>query len=406
MKQSRQRAIALGLVLGLAFGLATAASGSTRALAVASALEPIGTIFLNLVRMVVIPLVVATVFTGVVRLADPRHLGKLGAMTLAFFWSTTLIAIVLGMVVMKLVLPLAPPTVAPAVAARALDKLPTLTDFLVGLVPVNPVAAAAQGSLLPLIVFTVCFGAAASALARDSREQLVVLAESVTDAMVQLVQWVLWTAPVGVFALAAALTARSGWSMLQNLAVFIGGVLAALVLFVAVVYVPAVRYLGGVAPMRFLRACVSPAAMALSTTSSAASLPALFESASELGLSPNVSGFVLSLGSAINRTGSALFQGAAVIFLAAIYHVPIAPAALVGATLAIFLVAQSVAGVPSAGVVALAPVLSSLGIPLDGLAILLGVDRIPDMARTATQVTGHLAAATVVERFAPVREDR
>jgi Na+/H+-dicarboxylate symporter len=192
--------------------------------------------------------------------------------------------------------------------------------------------------------------------------------------------------------------------MLHSLAVFIGAVLVGLVVFFAAVYVPAARLLGGIEVSRFLKACVAPVGLAFSTTSSAASLPALFDSAAELELSPEVSSFVLSLGSGINRTGSALFQGAAIVYLAFAYHVPLAPAALGGAVFTIFLLSQTVAGVPSAGIVTLAPVLGSLGVPVSGLALLLGVDRIPDMARTATQVTGHLVTATVVDRFATARE--
>jgi DAACS family dicarboxylate/amino acid:cation (Na+ or H+) symporter len=188
--------------------------------------------------------------------------------------------------------------------------------------------------------------------------------------------------------------------MLQNLALFVGAVLAGLAAFYAVVYLPAVRFLGGTSPVRFSRACVAPVALAMATTSSAATLPALFESAARLGLSRSVSSFVLSLGAAINRTGSALFQGAAIVFLASIYHVTLTPAAVGGAILATFLMSQTVAGVPSAGIMTLAPALGSLGIPLTGLTLLFGVDRIPDMVRTATQVTGHLATAVVVERFA------
>src|SRR5215212_7957514 len=218
--------------------------------------------------------------------------------------------------------------------------------------------------------------------------------------MIRLVHWILWVAPVGVFALAASLTARSGWSMLQNLAIFITGVLIGLAVFFVVVYLNGVRFFGRVSVERYLKACLAPAAIAFSTTSSAASLPALFESAAALGLSPAASGFVLSLGAAINRAGSALFQGAALVFLARIYGVSISPAALGSAVFTILLISQTVASVPSASVITLAPVLASMGIPVSALAILLGVDRIPDMARTATQVTGHLVAAAVAERFA------
>jgi Na+/H+-dicarboxylate symporter len=303
------------------------------------------------------------------------------------------------MAMMKLLLPLAPPTVPPGEPATIPEKLPGTIDFLLGLIPSNPIDAAAKGALLPLIVFVVLFGAAAATLAPDAKQRLVDIADAVAHAMIRLVHWILWVAPIGVFALAASLTARSGWSMLQNLAIFIAGVLVGLAVFYVLVYLNAVRFLARLPVPRYLKACLAPAAIAFSTTSSAASLPALFESAAALGLPPESSGFVLSLGAAINRAGSALFQGAALVFLAHIYGISLSPAVLGSSVFAILLISQTVASVPSAGVITLAPVIGSVGIPTSALAILLGVDRIPDMARTATQVTGHLAAAAVAERY-------
>jgi Na+/H+-dicarboxylate symporter len=388
----------VGLILGLAFGLVASATGSSTLISIATGVEPLGTIFVNLIRMVVVPLVVTTVFTGVVRLGDPKHLGQIGAIALGFFWSTTLVAIVIGMGVMKLLLPFAPPTVPPAAEQRALEKLPGTVDFIMGLIPTNIVEVAARGALLPLIVFAVLFGAAAITLKEDVRSRLTGFADAVTQTLIRLVYWILWIAPIGVFALAAGVAARSGWSMLQNLAIFVGGVIGGLLIFFFTFYLPVICYFGKISPGRYLKACVAPVAIAFSTTSSAAALPTLFESAADLGLAPEASGFVLSLGAAINRVGSALFQGAAIMFLAALYDVTIPPAALGGAIFATFLVSQTVASVPSASIVTLAPALGTLGIPLAGLGVLFGVDRIPDMFRTSTQAAGHLGAAIIADR--------
>jgi Na+/H+-dicarboxylate symporter len=393
------RRIALGLVFGLAFGLLAAATGSRSLLGIAKGLEPVGAVFGNLVRMVVVPLVAATVFTGVARLGDLRQLGRLGLVTMTFFWSTLLIAIVTGMAVMSLFVPLLPVGAMPADTVSAAERLPTTADFVVSLVPSNVVDAAAKGALLPMIVFVAIFGAAAGAMPHEPRQRLVDFFDAVTRAMIVVVHWALVVAPIGVFALSASATAAFGWAMLKSLALLVAATLVGLVAFYSLVYVPAVKFIGGIPASRFLKACVGPVSLAFATTSSAATLPALYESAAALGLSESVSSFVLSLGSAINRTGSALFQGAAVVFFAAVYGVPLSTSALVGAVLTIFVIAQTVAGVPSAGVVTLAPALTTMGIPVGGLPLLLGIDRLPDMVRTATQVTGHLAAAAVVERI-------
>ncbi len=278
--------------------------------------------------------------------------------------------------------------------------MPGVIDFLVGLIPSNPFQAATEGALLPLIVFVVLFAAAAGALPEKQRDSLIGLANAVADALIKLVHWILWLAPVGVFALAAPVTARAGWAMLQSLIAFILAVLVALLAFVALVYVPAVRMLGRMPAGSFLKGCVSPQVIAAATTSSAATVPAMLEAAdAELRVSRAVSGFVIPLGAGLGRAGSAVFQGACVVFLAWLYGVSLAVSGIGGAVLATFIVSFTVPGIPGGSILSLAPALGTVGIPLDGMAVLLGVDRIPDMARTATNVTGTLAATVVVDRL-------
>jgi Na+/H+-dicarboxylate symporter len=279
-------------------------------------------------------------------------------------------------------------------------------DFLVGLVPANAFQAAAEGALLPLIVCTVLFGAAAATLPLEQKRRLLDLAEATTGALVKLVHWILWTAPLGVFGLAAPVAADTGLGLLRSLGVFVGAVLVGLAIFTALVYVPAARFWGGLTPGRFLLASLPPATIGFSTTSSIASLPALFEATEgSLRLPRAVTGFVLPLAATLNRAGSSLFQGAAVVLLAHLYGGAIPPAALAGGVLALFLTAFTIAAVPSASIMTLPPALVAMGVPLDGLGILLGIDRIPDMLRTAVSVTGDVALCAALrggaERNAP-----
>ncbi len=400
-----QVAIALGLVAGLVFGLLAALTGSQALLALAEGIAPLGTAFVNLFRMVVIPLVATTVFTGVAALGDPKKLGKIGGSTILVFWSTTLVAIVIGIVTMKLALAIAPVNAQFPAGEDVARELPGAVDFLLGLIPANPFEAAASGALLPLVVFVVLFGAAAGALPDEQRAPLLALAEAITAALIRLVHWILWTAPVGVFALAAPMVASSGWAMLQSLAVFILAVAVGLTVFVAAVYMPLVVVLGGINSGRFVRALIGPVAIGAGATSSAAALPAMLDNAQqELGVSQAVAGLVLSLGAAINRAGSALFQSTAIIFLAAMYDVQIPLASMAGVVIATFLVSLTVAGVPSASLVTLAPAMDTAGVPLAGIGVLFGVDRIPDMLRTAVNITGHMTTTVVIESLA--RESR
>jgi Na+/H+-dicarboxylate symporter len=395
-------AIALGLVTGLLLGLAAAVTESPVLMAIAQGVEPIGTAFVNLLKMVVIPLVTSVVFVGVGRLGDLKKLGRMGAVTLGFFAATTVISVLLGMGVMQLLLPFASDAAAQAVEAGGATApvLPGFLEFLLGLIPSNPFAAAAEGALLPLVLFTVLVAAAAGALGSDDRERLLSLGNAVAAALIKLVHWLMLLAPVGVFALAAPVTARAGWAMLQTLAIFVIAVLAGQLIFVATIYLPAVRVLGRMSVRRFLRGCVTPQIIAASTTSSPATVPAMLEAAEdELGIGQPVAGFVISLGAALGRAGAALFQGAGVVFLAWLYGVPLPLAGIGGALLATFIVSFTVPSIPGGSVLSLAPALGTIGIPLDGMAVLLGVDRIPDMARTATNVTGTLAITVIVERM-------
>jgi proton glutamate symport protein len=395
---TRNLAIVVGLGLGLGLGVLAAATGTPLLLDVAHGVAPLGTVFLSLVKMVVLPLVGTTLFTGIATLGDLRQLGRLGTRTLGFIWGTTLIAVLIGMAVTAAALPLAgtQALTLPTVGVQP-PHVPSVVDFLVGLVPANAFQAAAEGALLPVIVCVALFGAAAGSLPPEQKRRLLDLAEAATGALVKLVHWILWTAPLGVFGLAAPVAADMGLALLRSLGVFVGAVLAGLAIFTALVYVPAARIWGGLAPARFLRASLPPATIGFSTTSSIASLPALFEATEgTLHLPRAVTGFVLPLAAALNRAGSGLFQGCAVVFLADLYGQHLSVTSLGGAVLATFLVALTVGSVPSAAVMTLPPALSAVGVPVDGLGILLGIDRIPDMFRTAVNVTGDVALCAAV----------
>ena len=392
--------IALGLALGLGTGLLAAATGSEVLAAIAAGSAPLGTAFMNAIRMVVIPLVMAVIFNGVARLGDPRKLGKLGGFTLGFFWITVLPAIVIGMGTMWFALRFAPDMAAPAVEALQPAELPSFVDFLVSLIPSNPFAAASNGQLLPLIVFTVLFAAATGALSEQHRTTLVTLADAVSEALIKLVWWILWLAPIGVFGLAAPVTAQLGWGLVQSLAIFVLSVIVALAIYITLVYLPLLGFVARVSPVKFVAATFGAASLAFSTTSTVAALPVtLEETKGNLGVSDPVADLVLPLGASLYRAGSALFQGAAVVFLAHLFEVPFPMTAVGGAILATFLVSLTVAPVPSSGVMTLAPALDVVGVPMSGLAILLGIDRIPDMFRSTTNLLGQITASVLVDRW-------
>src|SRR3989441_7481512 len=393
--------MALGLAAGLALGLAAVLTHSPLLLAATRWLRPLGTLFLNLLSMVVIPLVGAAVFAGIAGLGDLRRVGRLGVRTLGFFWGTTLAAIVIGFGVAALFLPLAAITPEQQAALRlaaaadsgfarhAAEQLPTGARFIVELIPANPVRAAVDGNLLPVIVFTTIFAVAAAALPDDKRRTLTDLADVATQALIRIVHWVLLVAPLGILALVAGAVAQHGWALVKTMAVFVLAVIAGLALFIAVVLLPAVVLVARLGAGRFLRAIRAAMLMGFSTTSSLAALPVMLDAAeNDLRISRAVASFALPLGASINRSGSALFQAVAVLFVAQLYGAGLGLGDMFQAGAAVFLASLTLAHVPSASIVSLAPAVTATGLPPPGLTPLPGLHPIPRKVRTIANVLG------------------
>ena len=408
----------IGLIAGLVLGLVAAALAEHQHPALANvlnAIQPIGSIFKNLLSMVAIPLVATALFAGIAKLGELRTLGRLVGRTLAFFWTTSIIAIALGFAIGSLMIPgsAVSPEKQAVLQARATDPaaiqtatatIPTGLDFIVQLVPSNPFKAAADGNLLPVIVFVTIFAIAAATLPVERRTPLINMADAVTDALIRIVRWVLVIAPIGIFALVAPTAAQYGWEVVRAMLWFIAAVIIGLLVFIAAVYLPSVALLARLAPLRFLRAAYPSMFMGFSATTSMAALPNMLDAADkDLNLPRPVSGFVLPLGASINRAGSALFQAIAVLFIARLYGIPFGFGHMLQAGVAVFLASLTVAAVPSGGVISLFPAFQATGLPIAGLSILMGLDRISDMFRTMTNVTGHLATAVVVSPRDPAK---
>lgn len=404
--------IGIGLLAGIALGILAYWQnkiGHPQLAGAVLAIRPAGTLFLNLLSMVVIPLVATALFSGIAKLGDLRTVGRLVVRTLAYFWATSVVAIALGFLVGSLLLPRAAVTagqqgaVSAAAGAdtttiqRAAENIPTGVQFLPQLVPANPFKAAADGNLLPVIVFVTIFGIAAATLSPEKRTPLTNITDAVTEALIRIVHWVLVLAPIGIFALVAPIVTQFGWKLLVAMAGFIAAVIVGTLLFIAVVYLPSVAVIAKLAPLRFLRAAFPSMLMGFSTTSSMAALPTMFDAADkDLQIPRSVAGFVLPLGASVNRAGSALYQAIAVLFIARLYGIPFGFPQMLAAAAAVFLASLTVAAVPSGSVISLLPAFQATGLPLSGISILLGLDRVADMFRTMTNVTGHVASAVVV----------
>jgi len=398
------------LVAGFVLGSIAAASGSPGVLRVVAIIEPLGTLWVNAIRMTVVPLVVAVLITGVVTGLGSQSLGRLGARALVTF----AVLLVLGGLI---ALAIAPPLLArlpltPDVAARlqasatsaasstttAVQQLPSLTQRIVETIPANPIRAAADGAMLPLVIFTLVLALAIARLAPPLRDSIVGFFSGVSDAMLVIVGWVLAAAPVGVFALSLSVAARTGIQAAGALLFYIVVLSATLLLVTAMLYIPVLVF-GRVSLRSFAIAALPAQAVAMSSRSSLAALPAMLrETRDRLLLPPVATSFALPLAVSVLRMNVPPRWVISAVFLGQLYGVTVGFTALVWVLITAVLISFSVPGIPGASLFILAPVLVSLGLPPEGVGLLIAVDTIPDMFNTLANVTGHMASTTVIAR--------
>ena len=406
--------ILIGLAGGVAAGLIANLADIAWLRSALVGIEPIGTIFIRLIMMIVVPLVVASIILGTASLGDISKLGRLGGKTVGIYLTTTAIAVTIGILLSNTVKPgsrIDPATrdqLSAAFSEEAASRMtlaaekPSVRQTIERMVPTNVVGAAANGELLPLIIFSLIFGAAVTLIAKDRRDSILMFFNAVNDTVMVIIDWVMRLAPYAVFALVGAVVARFGMDLLRSLLVYSLVVVGGLLLHVLGTYASLVRFVAKINPIEFFRKIAEAPLVAFSTSSSSATLPVTMEQAEEnVGISKQVSSFVLPIGATINMDGTALYQAVAVMFIAQIYGVPLGIGDQLTIVLTATLASVGAAGVPSAGIVTLILVLQSVGLGTQaqaGIALILGVDRILDMIRTAVNVTGDLTVATVIAR--------
>jgi Na+/H+-dicarboxylate symporter len=372
-------------------------------------ISPLGDLFMRLIKMVIVPLVFASLLVGVAGLGDIRKLGRLGSRTLALYIMTTAAAVSIGLMLAHIIQPgnyVAEKDRAALVASfesaadskmDAAANAPTFVENVLNIIPSNPVESLSSGNMLQIIFFAFIFGIALTMLDTKRSTQVITLMDTVQHAMILIIHMVMAVAPYGVAALIAEVVGQSGVSILSALAVYAITVVIGLACLATFVYGGLVRVLAKLPFIEFLKAARPAQLIAFSTSSSSATLPITLECAEEnLGISKSVSSFVIPLGSTVNMDGTALYQGVAALFIAQVFQVDLT----LGDELAIVFAATAAsigaAGVPGAGMITLAMVLTSAGIPAVGVALILGVDRILDMFPTAVNVTGDLAVTAVM----------
>ncbi len=373
--------------------------------------EPIGRMWLNALIMVVVPLIISTLAVGVAGLGSLRRLGRIGVVTMMSFMSLTLISTVLGLAAVNLVKP--GDGLEPELTERLIETYQGQTegamglaegalsmDLLIRIIPRNPIQAAADGEMLAIIFFALMLGVALTMLPAEKGAPMLRFLESLGHVTVAIIGLVMVVAPLGVFCLIFSVTARFGFEILFNLMKYVGTVVGTLGLFVIVVYPLILKFVARRNPLEFLLKARVAVLTAFSTSSSSATLPTSLRVAQEnLGISRGVAGFVLPLGATLNMDGTALFEGITVLFIAQVFGADLSLGAQAVVVLMSVITSIGVAGIPGGSIPILMMVLSMVGVPVEGIAIVLGVDRILDMCRTTVNVTGDLVCTAVVERF-------
>lgn len=393
MSSGKKLGLAWQMMIGLVVGIIVGAMVDTQF--AQTWFKPLGDLFIRLIRMVVVPLVIATIIAGAAGISDTSKLGRVALKTLLIYAITTAISVAVGLIFASVI----QPGVGLDLSTEGLKAKeivpPPLVDTLLNIVPINPIEAMAKGSMLQIIFFAVMFGFALSALGERAKPVLNFF-EVVGDTMIRVTGTVMRFAPIGVFGLIAFTVSRHGLSVLLPLGSLILSSFLATVFFVCVVLLPMVRIFSKIPVMKFVKGIFEPWLVAFTTCSSAAALPANLDSTRRLGATKAISSFSIPLGNTINMIGTAIYMGVCAVFAAEVFGIPMDMTTKLTVVVMGVLAAVGTAGVPGAGLIMTTIVFTQIGIPLEAVALIAGVDRILDMIRTSINVVGDAASAVVV----------
>lgn len=400
--------ILLALVLGIALGSVLHYQSDEREWLITNLLSPAGDIFIHLIKMIVVPIVISTLVVGIAGVGDAKQLGRIGAKTILYFEVITTVAIILGITLANVFQPghgidmsqLASVDISKYqhTAEDVQSHAHGLMGTILSLVPTNIVASMAKGEMLPIIFFSVLFGLGLSSLPATHREPLVTVFRSISETMFKVTHMVMRYAPIGVFALIAVTVANFGFASLWPLLKLVLLVYFA-ILFFALIVLGAVARLCGLRVWILIRILKDELILAFSTASSESVLPRIIEKMEAYGAPASITSFVVPTGYSFNLDGSTLYQSIAAIFIAQLYGIELSIGQEIILVLTLMVTSKGIAGVPGVSFVVLLATLGSVGIPLEGLAFIAGVDRILDMARTALNVVGNALAVLVIAKW-------
>jgi Na+/H+-dicarboxylate symporter len=404
--------ILVAMALGVVLGLLVDDSGHLLGLPLVTFGSFLGTAFLNLLKMLVVPLVVSSIVIGVAGMGSARDLGRLGGVSLIFYLLTTLIAIFIALVVVNFVQPgivdgqparelLALHMDAASVGANVQSQAGrSLGDILLGMIPTNIFAAAAEGKIVGLLLFSLLFGFFIHQLPDAQRDFMTRFWDSLFQVMMRMTEWVMRLAPIGVLGLTLKVTAEAGLDAARPLLMFGLCVVVSLVIYAFLALPALLAAVARVRPWALFPAMAPALLTAFSTASSSATLPVTLDCVQKrAGVSPRIAGFVLPLGTSINHAGSALYECAAALFIAQAYGLHLSVTTQVTVVLLALITSMGIAGIPAASLVAITVILTAVGLPAEAIGVLLVLDRLLDMARTSVNVLADSACTVIVARL-------
>ena len=363
-------------------------------------IKPIGTIYINLLKFLVVPVVLFSIADGVISLNDLKRVGSVGLKTFVYYMFTTAIAVVIGLVLVNIFKGAFP--VLPSAELDTLEyeakEAPSVMSVIVGIFPDNLFKPMVNADMLPVIVIAILTGAGVLA-AGEKGQRIATIISDMNDVVMKIMMMIIKLTPIGVFCLMINVVAVNGASIVGTLAVVIGVAYLGYLAHVIIVYGLSVRFLAGMNPLKFFKGLAPAMICAFTTTSSNATLPLNIECCNKMGAEPEISSFVLPLGATINMDGTAIYQAVAAVFIACCYNINLTIGDMAMIVLTATLASIGTAGVSGAGMIMLAMVLTTIGIPVAGIAIIAGVDKIFDMGRTTLNITGDATCALFISRL-------
>ena len=405
MKEKKKMSLAMQIFIALVLAIAAGLLLQKHAQFAETYIKPFGTIFLNLLKFIVVPIVLFSIMCGIISMRDIKKVGAIGLKTVVYYMCTTAFAITIGLIGGNLFKKMFP-VIATTDLSYQVGEKTSLIDTIVNIFPSNFISPMAEANMLQVIVMALLIGFAIILVGEEKNTRIITACNDLNDVFMKCMEMILKLSPIGVFCLLCPVVAANGATIIGSLAMVLLAAYVCYIVHAVVVYYFSVKTIGGISPLTFFKEMLPAIMFAFSSASSVGTLPINMECTEKLGTSREIASFILPLGATINMDGTAIYQGVCAIFIASCYGIHLTLPQMLTIIFTATLASIGTAGVPGAGMVMLAMVLTSVGLPVDGIALVAGVDRIFDMGRTTVNITGDASCCVIVSNLEKKREAR